>query len=120
MSFLATLITEGQQVNSVLRLKHCIKQMPQPQETSPICLKFTTDKKLQQIQPTVRSTPKQEQKEKKANVRKIKQLELKGIKISTKMVEDAIKSSMKSKALEPDNIAPIHLHFIGKQAIKYQ
>ena len=60
------------------------------------------------------------ERKKGANVRKIKQLELKGIKISTKMVEDAIKSSKKSKALEPDNIAPIHLHFIGKQAIKYQ
>ena len=41
------------------------------------------------------------------------------MKISTKLVENAIKSSEKSKALGPNNIALIHLHFIGKQAIKY-
>ena len=35
------------------------------------------------------------------------------------MGEDAIKSSKKSKGLRPDKIAPIHLHFIAKQAIKY-
>ena len=78
--------------------------------TQEICYKFT-----QQFTPR----PNKNKKENRAIVRKIKQLELKQVKISTKMVEDAIKSSKKSKALRPDNIAPIHSHFIAKQAIKY-
>ena len=46
-------------------------------------------------------------------------MQLEEVKVSTKMVEDTSKSRKKSKVLGPDNIAPIHLHFFGKQAINF-
>ena len=47
-------------------------------------------------------------RKKRAIVRKIKQLEIVEVNISTKMAEDAIKSRKKNKVLELDKIAPIH------------
>lgn len=40
-------------------------------------------------------------------------------KITEEMVKEAIKKSKKSKALGPDDLSPLMLHYIGPQGIKY-
>ena len=56
---------------------------------------------------------------KRAVLRKIRQLPKDSVEYTTNEVSETITSTKKSKALGSDNLTPIHLHYLGPEAIQY-
>ena len=56
-------------------------------------------------------------KAKKPSVRKPRNLTIDEVQLSPLMVQEAIKQSKKSKGLGPDQIAPIHLHYLWPKGV---
>ena len=71
------------------------------------------------VQPAIYAPPSVGDIKRQAAARKIRQLRKAKVELTPMMVTEALKATKKIKALGPDCIASIHLHYIGPVAVSF-